>query len=61
MIWQGLYWKFVLIDRRKKIEAGLRTTSFSWLLNDKRGIIGRMLAALPSQRREPSFMAGQLS
>ncbi|KAF8076039.1 hypothetical protein FPV67DRAFT_1558595 [Lyophyllum atratum] len=37
MIWQLLYWKFILIDRRNKIESGERTTSFSFLLNDKRG------------------------
>lgn len=59
-IWQGLYWKFVLIDRRKKIESGERTTSFSWLLNDKRGVIGRMLGKVPQQYRALSFMVGQL-
>ena len=52
--------QFVIIDRRKKIESGQRTTSFSFLLNDKRGVIGRMLAAVPPQYREVSFMAGQL-
>ncbi|KLO06352.1 hypothetical protein SCHPADRAFT_882928 [Schizopora paradoxa] len=60
VIWQGLYWKFVLVDRRKKIESGERTTSFSWLLNDKRGVIGRMLGKVPQQFRELSFMIGQL-
>lgn len=60
MIWQGLYWKFVLINNRKKIESGQRTTSFSFLLHDKRGLIGRKLAALKPEYREPSFMAGQL-
>ncbi|EKM59425.1 uncharacterized protein PHACADRAFT_249903 [Phanerochaete carnosa HHB-10118-sp] len=60
LIWQLLYWKFVLIDRRKKIESGQRTTSFSFLLNDKRGVIGRVLSAIPPQYREPFFMLGQL-
>lgn len=60
MVWQALYWKFVLVDRRKKIESGLRTTSFSFLLNDKRGVIGRMLSSVKPQYRESSFMAGQL-
>ncbi|CAL1701595.1 unnamed protein product [Somion occarium] len=59
-IWQLLYWKFVLINRRKKIESGQRTTSFSYLLNDKRGIIGRALSTVPIQYREVSFMLGQL-
>ena len=57
------YWgnfQFVIVDRRKKIESGQRITSFSWMLNDKRGIIGRMLASVPPQYRESSFMGGQL-
>ena len=61
LIWQLLYWKFVLINRRKKIESGLRTTSFSFLLNDKRGVIGRALATVAPQYREASFMFGQFS
>jgi len=60
MIWQLLYWKFVLIDRRTKIASGQRTTSFSFLLNDKRGVIGRSLSSVPEQFREPAFMCGQL-
>ncbi|KAH9482888.1 Glycerophosphocholine acyltransferase 1 [Psilocybe cubensis] len=58
-IWQILYWKFLLVDRRAKIESGQRTTSFSFLLNDKRGAIGRMLSAVPPPYREASFMGGQ--
>ncbi|KII95941.1 hypothetical protein PLICRDRAFT_96682 [Plicaturopsis crispa FD-325 SS-3] len=60
MIWQLLYWKFVLIDRRSKIISGQRTTSFSFLLNDKRGVIGRSLSRVPEQFREAAFMLGQL-
>ncbi|KDR83510.1 hypothetical protein GALMADRAFT_55275 [Galerina marginata CBS 339.88] len=58
-IWQILYWKFLLVDRRAKIESGQRTTSFSFLLNDKRGAIGRMLSTVPPPYREASFMGGQ--
>jgi hypothetical protein len=60
LIWQTLYWKFVLVDRRKKIESGQRTTSFSFLLNEKRGMIGKLLGATPPRRRELYFMIGQL-
>ena len=60
MIWQLLYWKFVLIDRRTKIASGQRTTSFSFLLNDKRGVIGRSLSSIPEYYREATFMGGQL-
>ncbi|KAF8211519.1 hypothetical protein K438DRAFT_1807451 [Mycena galopus ATCC 62051] len=58
--WQLLYWKFVLVDRREKIESGQRTTSFSFLLNDKRGMIGRALSSVPPAYREMSFLTGQL-
>ncbi|KAG9126972.1 hypothetical protein FRC07_001190 [Ceratobasidium sp. 392] len=60
LIWQTLYWKFVLVDKRKKIESGQRTTSFSFLLNEKRGFIGKILGATPPRRREMYFMLGQL-
>ena len=48
-----------MVDRRKKIESGQRTTSFSFLLNNKRGLIGRALAAVRPERREICFMFGQ--
>ncbi|KAF9468803.1 hypothetical protein BDZ94DRAFT_1244626 [Collybia nuda] len=60
MIWQFLYWKFLLVDRRAKIQSGQRTTSFSFLLNDKRGVIGRSLSSVPPSYREAAFMGGQL-
>ncbi|TFK29327.1 hypothetical protein FA15DRAFT_664256 [Coprinopsis marcescibilis] len=58
--WQLMYWKFLLVDRRAKIQSGQRTTSFSWLLNDKRGVIGRVLSSVPSNYRIEFFMTGQL-
>jgi len=60
VIWQMLYWKFVLINRRWKIESGQRTTSFSFLLNDKHSVIGRFLSYAPPKYREALFMGGQL-
>ncbi|KAI0722165.1 hypothetical protein C8T65DRAFT_628437 [Cerioporus squamosus] len=60
LIWQLLYWKFVLIDRRAKVQSGQRITSFTYMLNDKRGVIGRALGKIPPEYREVSFMAGQL-
>jgi hypothetical protein len=59
LTWQMLYWKFVLTNRRQKIESGQRITSFVWLLNDKRGLIGRMIASTRPELREPYFMFGQ--
>ena len=52
--------QFLLVDRRAKIESGQRTTSFSFLLNDKHGLIGRLLSYIPPGYREVSFMGGQL-
>jgi len=60
LLWQLLYWKFVYVDRRTKIESGQRTTSLSFLLNDKRGAIGRALDRTRPEKREAYFMAGQL-
>jgi len=59
LIWQLLYWKFVFVDRRTKIQSGERTTSLSFLLNDKRGAIGRALDRTRPEKREVYFMAGQ--
>ena len=59
-IWQILYWKFVLVDRRTKIESGQRTTSFLFLLNSKGSAIGSFLSRFPPQYREAVFMGGQL-
>ncbi|KAF5315981.1 hypothetical protein D9758_018369 [Tetrapyrgos nigripes] len=58
--WQLLYWKFALIDCCEKIESGQRTTSFSFLLNNQRGIIGRSLSAISPQSHIATFMGGQL-
>lgn len=53
------YLQFVYVDRRSKIESGQRTTSFSYLLNDKRGAIGRALDRTRPDKREVYFMTGQ--
>ncbi|KAI0267402.1 hypothetical protein BC834DRAFT_871173 [Gloeopeniophorella convolvens] len=59
LVWQLLYWKFVYIDRRKKIESGQRTTSLSWMINNKRGFIGNVLAKVKPEHRAIYFMLGQ--
>ncbi|KAG0174785.1 hypothetical protein DFQ28_004479 [Apophysomyces sp. BC1034] len=37
LIWQVLYFIFIIVKRREKVESGLRLTSYSWLLNDSQG------------------------
>ncbi|EIM88150.1 uncharacterized protein STEHIDRAFT_138578 [Stereum hirsutum FP-91666 SS1] len=61
LVWQLLYWRFVYVSRRAKVESGERTTSLSFLLNNKRGLIGRALAAIKPEYRPESFMAGQFA
>ncbi|KAJ3747357.1 hypothetical protein DFH05DRAFT_803600 [Lentinula detonsa] len=61
LIWQMLYWKFVFVDRREKIESGQRTSSISWLLNSKSSVIGKTLSKISPEGRIPSFMLGQLA
>lgn len=58
-IWQGLYWHFVYVGRKSKVDSGQRVTSFSYLLADKRGSIGRALSKVPENWRVFSFMLGQ--
>jgi len=60
VIWQLLYWKFILVDRRQKIESGQRNSSITWLLNSKSSLIGKALSRIPPDARIPSFMFGQL-
>ncbi|KAH8923791.1 hypothetical protein BT69DRAFT_1319304 [Atractiella rhizophila] len=59
IIWQGGYWYFVIEKRREKIAKG-RITSFTYLLNDKKGTIGKMLTYIPGAYKELSFMVGQM-
>jgi len=59
LIWQLLYLKFVYVDRRTKIASGQRTTSLTYLLNDKRSVIGRALERTAPEKREARFMIGQ--
>jgi len=59
LLWQALYWKFVYVDRKEKVESGKRPTSLSYLLADQRGGIGKALASVPPERRVLYFMLSQ--
>ena len=43
LIWQLLYYAFIVYGRREKVERGLRTTSYTWLLTDQKGFISRII------------------
>ncbi|KWU47155.1 hypothetical protein RHOSPDRAFT_31293 [Rhodotorula sp. JG-1b] len=56
--WQLMYFHFVLQMRAEKIKEG-RATSFTYMINDKKRLIGKIAASLPPQLREPAFIGGQ--
>ncbi len=50
-----MYFHFVLQMRAEKIKEG-RATSFTYMINDKKRLIGKIAASLPPQLREPAFI-----
>ncbi|WVF71914.1 hypothetical protein IAT40_006724 [Kwoniella sp. CBS 6097] len=60
VLWQAAYYKFISLDRKSKIESGQRQNSFHYMLNDKRGPIGKALQGIRPEHRELWFIFGQL-
>ncbi|KAI8097115.1 uncharacterized protein BX664DRAFT_325597 [Halteromyces radiatus] len=65
LIWQALYFVFIMVKRREKVESGLRVTSYSWLLNDsgsthKKSFIQRAAFIFGPQYKAYMFMLLQL-
>ena len=58
LIWQVLYFQFVVVARRDKIKQG-RATSFTFMINDKKRLIGKIAAKVPEQHRESAFMVSR--
>ncbi|GAA5820313.1 hypothetical protein JCM11251_005568 [Rhodosporidiobolus azoricus] len=58
LFWQLNYWYFVVQLRADKIKEG-RATSFTFMINDKRRMVGKIAAKVPPSLRELAFMAGQ--
>ncbi|KAK4048311.1 hypothetical protein OIV83_004832 [Microbotryomycetes sp. JL201] len=56
--WQLAYYQFVIVARKEKIKQG-RATSFTFLINDKKRLIGKIAAKVPEGKREFTFIAGQ--
>jgi hypothetical protein len=59
LVWQIFYYYFIIVARKEEIEKQGRITSFTYMLNNKRSLIGKTLAKIKPQHREPFFMAGQ--
>ena len=43
LVWQILYYTFIVYGRREKISRGLRVTSYTWLLTDKKGFVANLI------------------
>ena len=43
LVWQILYYIFIVYGRREKVARGLRVTSYTWLLNDKKGFVSNLI------------------
>jgi hypothetical protein len=54
-VWQLLYFHFVIQLRAAKIKEG-RATSFTFMVNDKKRLIGKIAAKVAPQWREAAFM-----
>lgn len=63
IIWQTLYYMFIMVGRRDKVESGLRLTSYSWLLDDthgKKGFIQNTAFMFGAKWKLEMFMLLQL-
>lgn len=58
LVWQILYFRYVVVARAEKIKQG-RATSFTFMINDKKRLIGKIAAKVPSQYRESAFMVSR--
>lgn len=43
LLWQLLYYVFIVYGCREKIAHGLRLTSYTWLLSDKTSFVSRLI------------------
>ena len=46
LVWQLLYYAFIVYGRREKFARGLRATSYTWLLTDTNGFVARLVQKL---------------
>lgn len=46
VIWQTLYYVFIVYGRREKVQSGSRVTSYTWLLSDKKGFVAHLVEKL---------------
>jgi len=53
--WQIAYYHFVIQLRANKIKEG-RATSFTFMVNDKKRLIGKIAAKVPEGYKEAAFM-----
>ncbi|CAO3650571.1 unnamed protein product [Cunninghamella echinulata] len=64
LIWQALYFVFIMVKRREKVESGLRVTSYSWLLDEstkKKSLIQKASFVFGPKYKAYTFMLLQLT
>lgn len=59
IVWQTMYYRFVIIARAQKISKEGRPTSFTYLLNSKTGLISKLLRSVRPAWRANGFMIAQ--
>jgi len=59
IVWQTMYYRFVIIARAQKISKEGRPTSFTYLLNSKTGLISKLLRSVRPSWRANGFMIAQ--
>lgn len=59
LAWQTGYYYGIIVARKAEIEKKGKITSFTYMLHNKRSLIGKTLAKIPPKHRELSFMVGQ--
>ncbi|KAI8390830.1 uncharacterized protein BYT42DRAFT_489150 [Radiomyces spectabilis] len=64
LIWQALYFVFIIVRRKEKVESGARITSYSWLLKEtqkRKSLIQRAAFAFGPKYKIYMFMLLQLA
>ncbi|CAF4275818.1 unnamed protein product, partial [Rotaria sp. Silwood2] len=46
LVWQILYYTFIVHGRRQKVVSGSRATSYTWLLTNEKSFVSRLIQKL---------------
>ncbi|KAK9711517.1 hypothetical protein K7432_007777 [Basidiobolus ranarum] len=60
IVWQSLYYIFILVGRKEKVFQGKRVTSVTWLLDDTKSKISQTASVFGDKYKVYTFMGMQL-